>query len=108
MLSLTHRPLENPAPAEVVCWSARKSVVAATVMTFGSARPDRVGDSAVAGGLRDRHAGGHCRVIEQRDGVLHARVRVGVQAERLVEDIDVVGGDGVVDRLQDRGVVCRT
>ncbi len=67
-------------------------------------RADGVGDAGVAGGHRHGHARGDGRVVEQRQAVAHAGVGVGVQAEGLVEHVDVVGAHGVVDRLQDRGV----
>ena len=44
------------------------------------------------------------RVVEERQRVARAEVRVGVQPERLVDHVDVVDAHGVVDGLQDRGV----
>ena len=50
------------------------------------------------------HAGGDGLVVEQLDRVAGAVVREVAEAERLVDDVDVVDAHGVVDGLQDRAV----
>ena len=67
---------------------------------------DRARHAGVAAGDGDRGAGGDGRVVGLLDQV-EARliVRVVVVAERLVEDVDVVGGDRVVDRVEEARVV---
>ena len=105
MLSLIQVLLEKGTRRRSSARTAGCRSSPATWMTFGSggepivlvipASPSRHGD---------RHAGGDRRVVEERQRVARADVRVGVQAERLVDDVDVIGAHGVVDRLQDRGV----